>query len=1116
MSEYLWLICFAAGTALVLFLARLYLRPFFKRVAISIVPLAVAGWMTTEAINRQMSENVSIVAGKVTETPGTRLDKSIEFRAETAAQGEGSQAVPVPAISVSTVEGLAQRWYEGQIERLKQKDKTKTPPAAESLFEVKGEGASTGSWFWEKYERVRLSFKIPPEMEGQATGLINTVSTALNRPRGFRFNMGVDLAGGTILIYEAQESKELSEQEATELAVALKKRIDPANLREITIRPIRAQTPRVEIILPMQSAAGTAAMADIAEIKDLISRVGSLQFRILADRRDDSDAIAGAKDLLPSEGLVPNLDRIPAPTGYAWVEFGDEAYERIVEESRSAKLTPGYNNPPDHFPIYYAPNVPDPLDPSKRKDRFFVLTIVPTEKYDSVRGEDLGNIRPDIRDNKWVVIFNVNSPGDEYLNNLTKPKVGRLLAVVMDDRVTSYATINEELRSSVQVSMGAGDGKVIQKRVQALTRVLKSGALPATLKREPVSEFAMQASLGKETIRRASWAVVIAFLAVVVFMVVYYRFAGAVASTALFANLLLTIGFMVAVKATFTLPGLAGLVLMLGMAVDANVLIYERIREERERGVGLALAIRNGYDRAFPTIIDTHLTSIFTAIVLYVVGNDQLKGFGVSLTAGLVISLFTSLYMTRMMFDIFLARNLLPKLSMLKLFSKPNIDFMGVRYYWFTATVVLSALGIGLFLLRGDEGLNIDFTGGTAYSVEMKTAMTREAVLDRARSAVDPNDPKKLKDISVDATSKEGFAADTTRTFTFRTTLRKEWGKERQTAEVRRNILEQFRDDLVMIEPLAGPFEPVKDDTKFNRKVVFSVRNNLGAVESLAEKEIDGLMNSFLGARNVGRPTDYYEAKGVGDRDAQGKFVTVALLFKMPDDVLAEDPKVEEKLAEHIKAGLHVPKSPRLENFDSQLAGEVQQRALLAIVLSWMAISGYLWFRFGNWTFGVAAVLCLVHDLMFTIGLIAVSHYLTVYTPLGGWLLLEDFKLDLPAVAALLTLVGYSVNDTIVVFDRIREVRGKSPELTPKMINDSVNQTLSRTILTSFTTWLVVTVLYLSQSEGVHLFSFVMVVGVIIGTYSSIFVASPLLLMFGEGKHPHGSRPQLQPQEVGA
>jgi SecD/SecF fusion protein len=209
------------------------------------------------------------------------------------------------------------------------------------------------------------------------------------------------------------------------------------------------------------------------------------------------------------------------------------------------------------------------------------------------------------------------------------------------------------------------------------------------------------------------------------------------------------------------------------------------------------------------------------------------------------------------------------------------------------------------------------------------------------------------------------------------------------------------------------------------------------------------------------------------------------------------------------------PQPDRLENFDSALAAETRTRAIIAIVLSWGAILLYLWFRFGSWTFGVATVACLIHDLFFTLGIIALCHYLHG-TAIGNFLLLEDFKLDLTGVAALLTLVGYSVSDTIVVFDRIREVRGKNPDLTPQMINDSVNQTLSRTLLTAFSVWLVVFVLYVWGGPGVHLFSFVMVVGVIVGTYSSIYIASPLLLIFGEGKRQTTRPRERQPQPEGA
>ncbi len=224
------------------------------------------------------------------------------------------------------------------------------------------------------------------------------------------------------------------------------------------------------------------------------------------------------------------------------------------------------------------------------------------------------------------------------------------------------------------------------------------------------------------------------------------------------------------------------------------------------------------------------------------------------------------------------------------------------------------------------------------------------------------------------------------------------------------------------------------------------------------------------------------------------------LVAETPDPIKKDEQLASlTRLLKATKAAFDAaPEPQRLEVFDSQLAKETRSKAFVAIIASWVAILLYLWFRFMNWTFGLAAVICLVHDLCFTLGAIAACHYLHL-VPGFEFLGIQDFKIDLPAVAALLTLVGYSVSDTIVVFDRIREVRGKNPKLTPEMINDSVNQTLSRTILTAATVFLVSFVLYVAGGEGVHLFAFVMVMGVLVGTYSSVFVAAPLLLMFGEG-----------------
>jgi SecD/SecF fusion protein len=221
----------------------------------------------------------------------------------------------------------------------------------------------------------------------------------------------------------------------------------------------------------------------------------------------------------------------------------------------------------------------------------------------------------------------------------------------------------------------------------------------------------------------------------------------------------------------------------------------------------------------------------------------------------------------------------------------------------------------------------------------------------------------------------------------------------------------------------------------------------------------------------------------------------IQILTTAKDGVVPLDAEMQ-KVAREFSSR---PQPERLETFDGTLASETQNRALYAILASWLAILLYLWFRFGSWTFGLAAILCLVHDLCFTLGAIALSHYL-YDTMIGKVFLLQDFKIDLPAVAALLTLVGYSVNEIIVNFARVREVRGKNPQLTPQMINDSVNQTLSRTMLTSMTVFLVSIVLYTFGGEGVHLFAFVMMMGVMISTYSAIFVACPLLLFLGEGR----------------
>jgi SecD/SecF fusion protein len=1155
---------------------------------------------------------------------------------------------------------------------------------------------------------------------------------------GGGFKLGVDLVGGTILIYEVDPDKmdeKKKEQFKPELlASRLKSRIDPTDLYNVTIRPVssaRVENTRVEIILPTGGAhqaeierkewqdlldqvkenpdwaqklenvdfktvprgnraalitvvhektgvssddiegfiskhyqAGSQKSRDVTteqvqHIKNLIAQVGSLEFRILANEKDDEEAIKVAKAYFEDSSHKEELQALAVkgqpppgpPPGdkeafvvpdkgsftYSWVEISlkerwamglnnaaEDPWRNLIEHVRvrwsllredDLKAVPQDNRPAlmeliqnkahaskseieevfgavdnitasnawkqakeargkaivltgsNRILLYSRECLDSKLkddERTKKKFEYFLLTRDPEKIHvagqekpivKEITGDYLSSASPS-RDeqNNPCIHFQFNTAGGNLFYEVTSKntpdkdeKFYRYLAIILDSQIVSFPRLQQAIRTDGRIT-----GNFTEEEVNDMVSILRSGALPATLKRQPVSENTMGATLGADTIRKGVIAVGMAFAAILIFMVVYYRFAGLVACIALLANLLLTIAFMVAVNATFTLPGLAGLVLMLGMAVDANVLIYERLREERERGANLALAIRNGYDRAFPTIIDTHLSSIFTAIVLYTVGNDQLKGFGISLTVGLIISLFTSLYMTRLLFDLWQAKGWLHKLSMFRLFARPNINFMGIRYYWFTATILLTIFGISVFVVRLPQGLNIDFNGGTAYGGETKTKLDLEVL----RRHLDENSQKEwlgaIRAETVDVPGENAYkityrdpdGGQTTRTIFLpnkpledkpdATQAEREEDVKKRAGELPDVSVEQIfpsdppnpdygfftvrtsekAPDLVQasIARLLGD-ELVKtglayDIDKNGRAARFSFTDPQGRAFA-SPGQVETLLKHVAHLNNFPEPS---EVKGMGEQDLNGRFAELQVTWK---DATVSAENLKPVLEELKKEFQERPLPDRLETFDKQLAEETQGRAMYAILGSWAAILLYLWFRFGSWTFGLAAVFCLIHDLFFTLGIIAFCHYIHTGAPaLASALLIQDFKIDLPSVAALLTLVGYSTNDTIVVFDRIREVRGKNPDLTPQMINDSVNQTLSRTVLASFATWLVVFVLYVWGGEGVHLFAFVMVVGVVVGTYSSIYIASPLLLIFGEGKKGGTPARERQPEPV--
>ncbi|HEY1191594.1 MAG TPA: protein translocase subunit SecD, partial [Gemmata sp.] len=957
----------------------------------------------------------------------------------------------------------------------------------------------------------------------------------------------------------------LTGEEMNNLAAQIKRRIDPTDIKNVTVRPIGNR--RVEIILPTGGAAagGRANLSaeDIEDVKRLISQMGVLEFRILANGADDQQGIQAARQLLASKsqgeledrarkGLPPeapadkfNVDigETKAQVNYVWSELGPEYRESLglsnASESARSGLWAVLADQRDQ-PVAIRDGAPsDPVtcsmmlfsrkcvsteqlakeemdkqrlkgeNPTKtdaeieamlnrKKYEYFILTRVSPEDSLRVGGEITisASAGTDPKSLSPSVEFQFNSAGGQQFTKITrrnKPtgSTTRNLAILLDDRVVSAPTLQSEIGNRGQIT-----GKFDRKSVDRLVQILKSGALSAELREKPVSENTIGPTLGADTIVRGTTAIGAAFLAVLAFMLVYYRFAGMVACVALFANLLLTVGFMVAVNAAFTLPGLAGLVLTLGMAVDANVLIYERLREERNKGANIATALRNGYERAFLTIIDTHLTSIFTAIVLYTFGNDQLKGFAISLTVGLVISLFTSLYMTRLMFDYWLHKKWLTDLKMMQLFERPNFHPMRLRRIAFPLTGILTVAGLALFLVRGEAGLNVDFRGGTVFAGKLKEGEERGLTRtkdekdgfrelfgeenQKKRLAVAPGDDSVIwlnRPVGAEAVNvwkyKIRYADGTTGKFTLtakpegateeamREDVRQrashlpdvsveqmflsgdnyEQGKSRyftiRTTEKQRSIVQTSLDRLLSKEE-NGKTVSLMDGATMTPGEVSGPVVMLTFDKPTSRSYTQGLFESEFEDIGAGGADDF-TLTGVGEA-VDGRFKQMKLdvsrnpalsLLAQPANAPGIDTKAREeqlKALKQIVAGAKrasdsTPEPERLEVFDSQLASDTREKAMGAIVLSWIAILLDLWFRFGNWTFGLAAVICLVHDLCFTIGAIAACHYLHM-VPGFDLLGIEDFKIDLTTVAALLTLVGYSVNEIIVNFARIREVRG--------------------------------------------------------------------------------------------
>ena len=563
------------------------------------------------------------------------------------------------------------------------------------------------------------------------------------------------------------------------------------------------------------------------------------------------------------------------------------------------------------------------------------------EKEVPLTGEGLADARVDYGQfGSPEVSFTLTPNGAKAFSQLTGANIGRRLGIVLDGKVKSAPVIQSQITDQGRIT-----GRFTQQEAADLALVLRTGALPAPLYVE--EERTIGPLLGSDSIRTGLRAVVIGLVAVFIFMVVYYLLAGLIACVALALNGLLILGGLGMLHSTLTLPGIAGIVLTLGMAVDANVLIYERMREELKLGRSMRQVIANGYDRAFSAIFDSNLTTLISSFLLFQFGTGPIRGFAVTTSIGLIASLFTAIVVTRVIFEALHRSGWLTRVRMLHLIGETHIDFLKPRKICYTVTLLLTLAGLILFFRQGNRAYGVDFSGGQVQQYHFDQPVP----LEKIRQA--------LHDIDLGEGS-----------------------------------LQQF-----------------------------------------------------------GNPND-------------------VLLRTAGDTVKAVQAKFQTSFPDRFQL-------TRVEQVGPSVGKDLRRRAVLAIFWAIVSISVYVAYRFREWSFGIAGVVALLNDVLITIGALALTHR----------------QMSLTIVAALLTIAGYSINDTIVTYDRIRELRRTVRKISfPDLINLAVNQTLGRTLLTTGVTLLTVAALFLFGGDVLRDFAFALLVGFISGAYSTIYIASPLLL----------------------
>ncbi len=775
-----------------------------------------------------------------------------------------------------------------------------------------------------------------------------------------------------------------------------------------------------------------------------------------------------------------------------------------------------------------------------------------------------------------AIDFELDERGGKLFSTVTGKNIDRPLCIVLDNMAISAPNIQGRIYTNGQIM-----GTFTQTQVEDLVTKLNAGSLPARLIEEPVSVKTIGPSIGADNLQKGLKSGMVGLVCVILFMLVYYTIGGSIADIALLLNILFLLAIMAGISATFTLPGIAGVILTIGMAVDANVLIFERIREEQNKGSSLAIAIKNGYERAFSAIFDSNVTTIMTAAILYWVASEEIKGFAITLILGLSSSLFTSLFVTRVIFDWLLKKRIIKDhLVFLHLVRKPNIDWMKALPVFLTISAILTIGGVTLFFTRDDSKnskYDIEFTGGTSAQIDLVegTKLDRQQVEDLIHKKGEELDDKAITAATVYSVGSTGRQYEITTTETNKTKAvvvfsAGQWTPESVAAAVKKAADAQqadlprlvvspeksnnafavstsqlnkntVADVLKAAFPDANISDPQFDEIVTNAIISafgdkLEIRKNLQPKVTSTEKITESMLENspdlldFVGGVAIRcELATSAPAAEISQRLEDLKFkpdmrgvnwyayrVLDSNLKKMDPNLpvksfvyIAAEPEiaagqqdsdvwlqfVDGEKAKVVDAMQIASSLPHVTQISPSIGKEAKTAALIAAILSLIAMLIYLALRFGDVRYGIGGIITLAHDTTATMGALMCCTFIAA-TAWGPKLLISDFKIDMTMVGAFLTLLGYSINDTIIIYDRIRENRRKGT-LTPQLINDSINATLSRTILTSTTVFLVVFVMYVFGGSGLRGFNFAMLFGVVEGTYSSIAISAPILLIRG-------------------